>query len=367
MVRRSTNPAPYKSPLAILPGETIKDILDSRNMTQNELAIRMGRPYQEISYLINGKRTITLDTAKQLEYVLGIKANFWLNIERDYQETKARLEEEEHLKDHLQKIKYFPYPEMVRLNLVKPTKNLVERVQNLLSFFQVANFDALEKYIQNITGVSLYRKSNKFRLSPHRLAIWLRMGEIRAEGIELQKFNVQNLKNHLPDIRNLTLDDPQNFVPKLQDIGHKCGVAFLFIRELKSFPVWGLTRWIGNNPYIQVNLRNKTNDYLWFALFHEIGHVLLHKKGAFFIHLENMNNDELENEADYFANNTLIPESEYNKFKANPSLTENAIKIFASKIGIAPGIVVGRLQHDGVIRFNQLNRLKNTYKWISRN
>ena len=364
MVRRTIPPAPYKCPIAIPPGETIKDILSSRGMTQNELAIRMGRPIQEISYLINGKRTITLETAKQLEYVLGIKASFWLNIERDYQETKARLEEEERLSQQVKKVKNYPYHEMVRLGLVEATRKSLEKAENLLKFFQVANLNALENHIVNIAGDNLYRKSGRFVLSPYKLAVWLRMGEIDAQELELLEFNAKRLKSYLPEIRALTLKEPKFFIQELRKIGIECGAAFLLIRELEAFPVWGLTRWIGKNPYIQLNLRYKTNDHLWFSIFHEIGHLLLHKKRAFFIHIENSEEDnELEHEADEFANHTLIPNSVYSELKKALPITTTMIKNTAQEIGIAPGIIVGRLQHDGIIRFNQFNELKVTYKW----
>lgn len=364
MVRRTILPAPYKCPIAIPPGDTIKDILSSRSMTQNELATRMGRPIQEISYLINGKRTITLETAKQLEYVLGIKASFWLNIERDYQETKARLEEEERLSQQVEKVKKYPYPEMVRLGLVEATRKALEKTDNLLKFFQVANLDALENHITNITGDNLYRKSGKFVLSPYKLAVWLRMGEIKAQELELQEFSAKRLKRYLPEIRALTLMEPNFFIPELRKIGIECGVAFLLIKELEAFPVWGLTRWIGKNPYIQVNLRYKTNDHFWFSIFHEIGHVLLHKKGDFYIRTKNNAEDnDFEIEADNFARDYLVPENVIKRFTNTARISEKMILDIAEQLGIAPGIIVGRLQHDRIIESEYINRLKLTYNW----
>ena len=364
MVRRAIPPAPYKCPIAIPPGETIKRIIIARNITQNELAVRMGRPIQEISYLINGRRTITMETAKQLEYVLGIKASFWLNIERDYQETKGRLEGEERLSQQVEKVKNFPYPEMVKLGLVGATRKSLEKAENLLKFFQVANLNALENHIANIAGESLYRKSGKFLLSPYKLAVWLRMGEIKAQELELQGFNTQRLKRYLPDIRSLTLKEPKYFVPVLKKIGSECGVAFLFIREFKGFPVWGSTRWVGNNPYIQVNLRYKTNDHLWFSIFHEIGHLLLHKKGDFFINIKNRREDNhYEIEADDFARDTIIPVSAYIELTKTSFITKEMIQNTADEIGIAPGIIVGRLQHDRIINRDYLNDLKVPYNW----
>ncbi|MBT7789284.1 MAG: ImmA/IrrE family metallo-endopeptidase [Calditrichaeota bacterium] len=360
MVTRLIPPSKYKSPVAIPPGETIKDILISRNMTQGELATRMGRPNQEISYLINGKRAITPVTAKQLEYVLGIKSSFWLNIERDYQETLARLEEETRLTSHASHVKNFPYSEMVKLGLVEPTRKPELKAENLLNFFRVADFNALENHLHLRVGASLFRRSDKFSLSPTKLAIWLRMGEIEFDHLKLKPFNPARFKKQLPDIRSLTLVEPEHSLPELKRICAESGVALLCVPELKGLPVWAITRLLGKNPLIQLSFRYKTIDHFWFSLFHEIGHVLLHKKGDFFIDFEQ--NEKADNnpddEANSFASDVLIPPEQYRKLVSNKQFTAKIIQDFAAEIDIPPGIVVGRLQHDGLVRFNYFNDLK---------
>ncbi|NQU04632.1 MAG: ImmA/IrrE family metallo-endopeptidase [Calditrichaeota bacterium] len=362
MVTRAIPPSKYESPIAILPGETIKDIIVSRNMTQGELATRMGRPDQEISYIINGKRKITPATAKQLEYVLGIKASFWLNIERDYQETLARLEEEAHLLEQAAQVKRFPYLEMVRLGLVEATRRSEQKVENLLNFFRVADFDALENHLTKVVYSNLFRKSVKLDLPHEKLAVWLRMGEIQSENLELQPFNKAKLNKRLPEIRSLTLTDPEHFLPELERIGTECGVVMLCVRDLEGLPVWGLTRRIGKNPCIQLSLRYKTNDHFWFSLFHEIGHLLLHNKDDFTQKKTIVNG--LDKEANIFARDILISPEKYNELIRLKRLTSKFIRDFAADIGIAPGIVVGRLQHEKRVRFNYLNELKERYQWI---
>ncbi len=82
---------------AIPPGETLRETLEAIGMTQTELAKRSGHPKKTINEIIAGKTTITADTALQLERVLGVPASFWNNLEKNYQETKARLKEEERI------------------------------------------------------------------------------------------------------------------------------------------------------------------------------------------------------------------------------------------------------------------------------
>jgi HTH-type transcriptional regulator / antitoxin HigA len=76
--------------VAIPPGEYLAEEIQARGISQKELAKSMGRPLNAINEIINGKKAITAETALQLEEVMPeIPARFWLNLETDYQLTKA--------------------------------------------------------------------------------------------------------------------------------------------------------------------------------------------------------------------------------------------------------------------------------------
>ena len=78
--------------VAIPPGEYLAEEIGAREISQKELARRMGRPVNAINEIINGKKAITADTALQIEAVMPeIPARFWLNLETDYQLTKALI------------------------------------------------------------------------------------------------------------------------------------------------------------------------------------------------------------------------------------------------------------------------------------
>jgi HTH-type transcriptional regulator/antitoxin HigA len=78
--------------IAIPPGEYLAEEIEARGISQKELAKRMGRPLNAINEIINGKKSITAETALQLEEVMPeISARFWLNLETDYQLTKVLI------------------------------------------------------------------------------------------------------------------------------------------------------------------------------------------------------------------------------------------------------------------------------------
>jgi len=83
--------------VAVPPGEYLHEEIEARGISQKTLAMRMGRPVNTINEIINGKKAITAETALQLEAVMPeIPARFWLNLETDYQLTKALIKRRQH-------------------------------------------------------------------------------------------------------------------------------------------------------------------------------------------------------------------------------------------------------------------------------
>ena len=78
--------------IAVSPGEYLAEEIEARGISQKELARRMGRPSNAINEIVKGKKAITAETALQLEDVMPeIPARFWLNLETDYQLTRALI------------------------------------------------------------------------------------------------------------------------------------------------------------------------------------------------------------------------------------------------------------------------------------
>jgi Zn-dependent peptidase ImmA (M78 family) len=140
-------------------------------------------------------------------------------------------------------------------------------------------------------------------------------------------------------------------------------VIVVFVPALKKTGIHGATRWIGDKPVIQLSFYLKSNDHFWFTFFHEAGHIVKHSRKDLFLE-DNKLAGEKEEEANAFAGDKLIPPALLRKFLQNfnpPSLS--SIETFAKTIGIAPGIIVGRLQRDRILSWQTGNRLKVYYEW----
>lgn len=342
------------------PGATLLDVLEERGITQADLAQRLDRSTKNISEVVNGKAPITSDLALALEQTLGIPARFWIAREAIYREWLARESQPEPTESDLDWARTFPYKEMSNLRWVPPTTNIIERCGNLLKFFGVVSPQAYRAIWGGATA--RFRCSQAFAAKPDLIAAWLRQGENLAEGVATQPYAEASFRSAVHQARAWTNLEPADFVPQLRDSFAARGVVLLFVPELKSMGVSGATRWLTpERALIQITLRFKTNDHLWFTIFHECCHILRHSKREVF--LENNDKDDQEHEADAFASEHLIPSAELRRFRLRASFTHSDIKAFADRIGIAPGIVVGRLQHERVIGYNQHHDLKVKYVW----
>lgn len=351
------------SDLAIPPGEYLEEVLEDLELNQAELARRMGRPSQAINEIMKGDKAITPETSIQLEKVLGVPAYIWIGLESEYRLIKASQVEAEKAREEETLLGNFPYSNLAGLGLVEKTKAPLTQVQNLRRFFGVAS-------LSNLVGVKEYspafRQSTKNNINHEALASWLRAGAVIANEVECRKYCKDTVVSMMPDIRILTLEeDPNKIFSRLKIILEACGIVLVVIPHFEKTHTTGATFWVKKDKaVIMMSLRGSWADIFWFSLLHELGHVLLHdRRGTF---LENSTSDpawkKQEAEADEFAQKTLISKKEFQKFKQNNDFSSASIKFFAKSIGIAPGIVTGRLHHEKLLPYtSNIGRIR--YKW----
>jgi HTH-type transcriptional regulator / antitoxin HigA len=358
----------YRPDHVSAPGETLMDILEERGMSQAELAERTGRPLKTINEIIKGKTSLTPDTSIQLERVLGVAAEFWNQREAYYRAFLARSKEREDLDSYADWLLQFPVNEMIKRKWIPdPGKPKTSRIISILNYFGVANPDQwTEGWTQHRLA---FRKSTTLTAKHGPTAVWLRQGEIEAEKIECEPYSREKLIAALPKIRKLTAEpNPTIFIPALQKLCAEAGVALVFVMPFVGVPIFGAAKWLNSNKaMIQLSARGKTDDLLWFTIFHELNHILHHSKKEMFVEFntkEEARSPE-EDEADQLASEQLLPALDFDRWISGKiAIGADDVIAFAKAQQIAPGIIVGRLQHKKLIHYSSpLSKLKVRYKW----
>jgi HTH-type transcriptional regulator/antitoxin HigA len=351
----------YRPDAVTPPGETLQEILFAMGMTKAELADRIGRTPKNIGEIIKHGSPITPTTAMELEKVLGTPASFWNNRERRYREILARQQEEKRLQNEVCWLKTFPVTSLIKARWIQKAADKSAQASELLRFFGVASSKQWEKLW--LAPSTAYRKSRSFKTKPEACSAWLRKGELQAMAIDCAPFDRDRFTDNLDKIRNLTRKAPEQFGTASIELCAACGVALVFTPSIKGVPVYGATRWLTpEKAMIQLSLRGKYEDMLWFTFFHEAGHILLHGKKEIFIESEDKQ-DEKEQAADRYAANFLIPQPAWKKFiKSEKYKNKTAVELFAKDLNLAPAVVVGRLQHEELIPFSHLNGLRRRFE-----
>jgi HTH-type transcriptional regulator / antitoxin HigA len=351
----------FQPDYAIPPGETLLEVIESKEITQTELACRTGKHIKTINEIIKGKAPITPDTALQLEKVLDIDAGFWNNLEKNYRETLARIEEKKNMKKDLDWLKKVPVKTLSAYGFIKHTKDEYEQLTEVYKFYGINNSSAWKKVWKK--PIAAFRQSRAFESEPVAVSAWLRAGEIKASEIECVAFKKSVFKQSFMRIRDLTVNFTDETIEKMIRICSESGVALVLLPGFPKAPVSGAVRWLKpDKVLIQLSLRHKTDDHFWFTFFHEAAHIILHNKQNF---IEEDIENQQEEEANNFASEYLIPSGKFHHFidthktrYGKRIISKMEITQFASELNIAPGIVVGRLQREGYLNYKHCNDLK---------
>jgi len=345
------------------PGDLLSEALDERGMSAADLARRTGRSEKHISELLHAKTTLSLNVALELEQVLGIPARLWQSLEFNYRSELRRREILERKKTFADWMRRFPIREMMRAGyLPQVGRAPLPRIEAVLDFFGVTSPDTWQAEWDAVAA--RFRQSHAYAPDFFALTAWLRRGELDAQGIHCPAYCRETFAASMSDARALTTQKPDLFHRRLREICSAAGVAFTVTPSLPKLAISGATRWVGGKAILQLSLRHKTDDQFWFSFFHEAYHVLEHRSNTIYLDMSDGETDSREERlADAYARDLLIPPESYAEFVGARNFKDVSIRRFAAAVGVAPGIIVGRLQHEKQLPFSQGNSLKQRFRW----
>jgi plasmid maintenance system antidote protein VapI len=347
------------------PGETIVSILEERELTIEQFAYQIGRSASVAQKILDGSQAIDVDLARQLARAIGASESFWMAREHDYRASLAAPEDVRvgSLADLIGRL---PVGDMQKYGWITRTRSKEEQVAECLSFFGVSSLAQWQGRYENAFQHAAYRRSTAYASCEVATTAWLRQGEIETENDEVADWSPAVLKEQIPHFRRLTwYKSPSLFLPKLREMFAEAGVKFAIVRAPKGCSASGAVRILADDiPHIQLSFRYLSDDQFWFSLFHEVGHLLLHYDKMPILENVETAEDQCELEANEYASQVIIPMHYREEFSALGGSRFPIIE-FAKKIGVAPGLVVGQLQHEGIIRYNQMQHLKRRFRWTN--
>lgn len=338
----------------------MRELARKKRVSSAALAGKLGLSDDDLPRLLNGDLPITATQAEKLATHIGASPNFWLAREAQYRQNLQSLKVESR-----QWVSNLPFADMTKFGWLNATTSSAEKLQCAFSFFGVTSVDEWrETWLSERAGLTAYRTSPIFSTHAAAAAAWLRQGELAADQLQTATWSREGFERLLPKLKPLTrVSEPTKFLPELQSLCATCGVAVVVIRTPKGCPASGATRVKNGQAILQLSFRYLRDDSFWFTFFHEAGHLLLHGSRLFMESSGQYQIDEQEEkEANEFAGQLLIPPSHELALQKLPHEYKKIMR-FARDLAISPGIVVGQLQHRGLLRPDKLNFLKKRYSW----
>lgn len=351
----------FNDKIAFHPGYYLKEIVEECGLTQADFAKRLDTTPKNLSLLMRGEQSLSIDMAAKLSRMLGTTVSYWLNLQQIYDEMQGEFLSSQELKREKEVFQYLDY-NYFKSNFGLPDlpRKIDEQIKCVREFLSVSSLRVLNERDMAVSFRSYTESLSESNIISANAMVQIAINIVLER--EIPKFDKRKFRQAIEFALTQT-SNHQGFLPVIKEAFSKAGVALVVLPNLKNSGVNGATKKIDGKIMLMVNDRRQYSDTFWFTMFHEIGHILNGDFGITF----SRNKNETEDEADLYAQRKLIPQEEYEEFivKYHGTFSEECIREFADAIGRDPGIVFGRLQNDGMIPYTETSlskRLRCKYK-----
>ena len=348
----------YNDTIAFHPGYYIKEIVEESGLTQEDFAKRLDTTPKNLSLLIRGEQSLSIDIAMKLSRMIGTTVNYWLNLQNAYDALIAEFKSKEELTREYEVFRYLDYKYFrEHYGLPDLPRKKDEQIKRVREFLNVATLSVFTKRDMAVS----FRRATEDMAEGNviKANVMVQIATNKALKTKAAKYNKKKFENAVKYALTLTKNH-EEFYPLIRNAFLEAGVIFIILPNIPGSKTNGATKKIGDNIVLMVNDRRLNADSFWFTLFHEIGHIV---NGDYGISFEKETGEQ-EEAADKFAENSLIPPESYQHFLSEKKFDLQSIKIFANQIERDPGIVLGRLQKDGIIGFDDwtMKPLRHKYR-----
>lgn len=337
----------------IYPGEYLLDELEAKGISQKDFALQIGMQPTQLNEIIKGKgkRAINAETALLLEKALGISAEYWLNIQKNYELDAAKINKKTQLRLEAIEIWHMikdnvSWAFYKKQNIISgdPLNDIpiIKEVYNIANFEQLAQINANQNYAR-------FKRSDVLQVDKTNLIGWVKLVEYNANQYNVKPFDLNKKKSLIDELKIVFIKN-KDVKAKVKEILNSYGIKIVYQEKGEKTPIDGISFWSEGNPAIGMSLRHNRIDNFAFTLFHELGHIFLHlpnNNKIEFIDLFDIKDDYSKNpeetEANTFAEDMLISRSNWDEFFNDGKYSDIEIKKFAKQMDTHPAIVKGRI------------------------
>jgi len=341
---------PSRTPAEVFaPGEFIRDELEARGWTQGDLAQIMGRPLQAVNEIVSGKKQITPETALELAKAFGDDdALYWMNLENVYRLSRAKPADDSVARRSELYSKY-PIRELMKRKWIEPSDNL-DVIEH-----RVSRFYGDEPKFAHAAKADQYEDRTPLQWA------WLHRAYQLAQAVHSDTYSESKLRVAITKLRELLVAPEE--IRQVPEILAHAGIRYVIVEYLPGAKIDGAAFWLDNVPVIAMSLRFDRVNNFWFVLRHECEHIL--RKDGLVVDLElteKLQRKERlppeEVRANEAASEFLVPKTELDNFilRVRPLYSEQRILLFAKRIGVHPGLVVGQLQFRDEVPYTHFHK-----------
>jgi HTH-type transcriptional regulator / antitoxin HigA len=336
------------------PGDFIRDELDARGWTQGDLAQIMGRPLQFVNELVSGKKQITPETAMGLAKAFGDDdALYWMNLDSAYRLAQARPADEA-VGRRAKLYSRFPVRELTKRRWIESSDNVDVLEHRICRFYAIDTIDEQPR-LAHAARAAQYDERRPLQWA------WLFRAYQLAKGMQAAPYSEQKLKAAVAKLHSLLISPEE--IRRVPRILSDAGVHFVIVEFLPGAKIDGAAFWINEIPVIAMSLRFDRINNFWFVLRHEIEHILNNDGQIIDEELtESLQRKDALPTEEIMANNAaaefIVRKKELDNFiiRVRPLYSEQRILLFAKRIGVHPGLVVGQLQFRDEVPYTHFHK-----------
>ena len=288
---------------------------------------------------------------------MGTTAEFWINLETNYRLNLAKKKpKESEIERRSRLYTLAPISELIKRQWIKSTESLDELEQSVCQFLGIKSPQETPQISVNFHHSQILEPEYNAKIG------WCKRVEQVVSKQTLGEFKLDKLRGAIPDL--LRYAQQEEDVAHIPQMLNDLGVHFAIVPHLNKTYLDGAAFYLRERPVVALTLRHNRIDCFWFSLLHELGHIVAGHRGIYLDNLDKLEENSEEKEADQLARSLLIEEEALKLFinQTKPKFSKKAIINFAQSQDRHPGIILGRLQHEGLVPYQNLRVLLTKVK-----